>query len=81
MMHLTHRNRVAYSRLNRLEIQRCGPPSPAGRANAAYPSCQLSEKGSKKEPSPLERGDRGAVGEIYHTDALSHLIKQNAEAT
>ena len=24
MMHLTHRNRVAYSRLNRLEIQRCG---------------------------------------------------------
>ena len=29
---LTHRNRVEYSRLNRLEIQRCGPPSPAGRA-------------------------------------------------
>ena len=23
MMNLTHRNRVAYSRLNRLEIQRC----------------------------------------------------------
>ena len=24
MMNLTHRNRVEYSRLNRLEIQRCG---------------------------------------------------------
>ena len=24
MMHLTHRNRVEYSRLNRLEFQRCG---------------------------------------------------------
>ena len=32
MMHLTHRNRVEYSRLNRLEIHRCGPPSPAERA-------------------------------------------------
>ena len=32
MMHLTHRNRVEYSRLDRLETQRCGPPSPAGRA-------------------------------------------------
>ena len=35
MMHLTHRNRVEYSRLNRLEIHRCGPPSPAGRAHFA----------------------------------------------
>ena len=78
-MNLTHRNRVEYSRLNRLKIQRCGPPSPAERATVAHPSCQLSEKGSKKEPSPLERipasrFDREAVGEIPHTDALSSLI-------
>ena len=58
MMHLTHRNRVAYSRLNRLEIQRCGPPSPAGRANAAYPSCSFIKKGNKKSPpSPAERAN------------------------
>ena len=31
------------------------------------------------KPSPLERGDRGAVGEIYHTDALSP--KRIADAT
>ena len=80
MVNLTHRNRVEYSRLNRLEIHRCGPPSPAERANVAHPSCQLCENGSKKEPSPLGRGDREAVGEIPHTDALSRLIKQNAEA-
>ena len=76
-MNLTHRNRVEYSRLNRLKIQRCGPPSPAGRANVAHQSCQLSEKGSKKEPSPLERGDRGAVGEMHHITAPSRLIIKN----
>ena len=32
MGNLTHRNRVEYSRLDRLEFQRCGPPSPAERA-------------------------------------------------
>ena len=47
-MDLTHRNRVEYSRLSRLEIQRCGPPSPAGRANVAHPSCSFTEKGDKK---------------------------------
>ena len=88
-MNLTHRNRVEYSRLSRLKIQRCGPPSPAGRANAAHPSCSFTEKGDKKSPPRWGGGDRSfsqftkaqgelreaiAVGEIPHTDALSRLI-------
>ena len=55
MGNLTHRNRVEYSRLNRLEIHRCGPPSPAERANAAHPSCSFTEKGGKKA-LPSEEG-------------------------
>ena len=49
-MDLTHRNRVEYSRLSRLKIQRCGPPSPAERANVAHPSCSFIKKGDKKSP-------------------------------
>ena len=65
MMHLTHRNRVEYSRLNRLEIQRCGPPAPAERANVAHPSCSWIEKGGKKSPPRWGGGTAASENREY----------------
>ena len=90
-MHLTHRNRVGYSRQNSLECPSLRSPLSSGEGSVArIRLVQLSVKGCHNKPSPLERGDRSgasfgkaraktrkaiAVGEIHHTNALTHLEK------
>ena len=87
-MNLTHSNRVMISRQCR-EILPLRSPSLAERAllRASVFFCH-PEIAAMIKPSPRERGDRSgasfsearaktreaiAVGEIYHTDALSRL--------
>ena len=84
-MYLTHRNRVEYSRLNRLEIHRCGQTCLQVSSHSGEGSLwlhlygKLCKTDAHIKPSPLERGDRGAVGEIHLTVAPSP--KRIADAT
>ena len=58
-MHLTHRNRVVYSRLSRLEYPPLRSPLSRGEGLSWYPfTNNRTKRMCVTEPSPLGRGDR-----------------------
>ena len=88
-MNLTHRNRIGYFRLGCLKYPPLRSPLSGGEGLCcAFILLNLRTR-RRKEPSPLERGDRSgakvtelrgdlrvaiAVGEIHHTVAPSRLV-------